>query len=516
MLFNSPVFLFAFLPAVLSAYAVLYRLGGARGVLVFLVLASLFFYGWWNPIYLPLLGGLAVFNFGLARLITAARERACFRRAHALLTLGVVGDLAVLGYFKYADFFISTTDSVFGDWLSFQHIVLPLGISFFTFQKIAYLVDTSRGQVEKHDFLEYCFFVMFFPQLIAGPIVRHDEIFRQVQLRRAFSPHLRHFAVGLTIFLIGLFKKLVADRIAPYATDVFDAAGAGHPLGMLYAWQGAVAYSLQLYFDFSGYSDMAIGLARLFGIRLPINFDSPYQSLNIIEFWQRWHMTLSRFLRDYLYIPLGGNRRGKLRRYRNLMLTMTIGGLWHGAAWTFVIWGFLHGTYLIVNHAWRAVWVPIDRWWSRAVARLVTLLAVVVAFVIFRASDLAVATRIYRAMAGLPEVSAATAPATSIAQLGGVAVNPGALTPGQAIFWGGLALAVLWLVPNTQQLMARFRPAFAYDLASPRRRIPLLAGAAEKLIYWRPSPLGAAFTGVVATLALLSLQHVSEFLYFMF
>jgi alginate O-acetyltransferase complex protein AlgI len=519
MLFNDPVFLFAFLPAVLGIYAVLYRLGGARSVLAFLVLASVFFYGWWNPIYLPLLGGLAVFNFGLARWITMERGRQRLGRVQALLTLGVGGDLLTLGYFKYADFFIGTSNAVFGDWLSFQRVILPLGISFFTFQKIAYLVDSSRGQVEKHDFLEYCFFVMFFPQLIAGPIVRHDEIFTQVQRPRAFSPHLRHFAIGLTILLIGLFKKLVADRIAPYSTDVFSAAAAGHQLGMLYAWQGAAAYSLQLYFDFSGYSDMAIGLARLFGIRLPINFDSPYQSLSIIEFWQRWHMTLSRFLRDYLYIPFGGNRRGKTRRYINLMLTMTIGGLWHGAAWTFVIWGFMHGVYLIVNHAWRAVRVPIDRWWSRAVARLVTLIAVVIAFVIFRAADLAVAMRIYRSMAGLPQAGAeAAAPVTSIARLGGLDVNPGALTPAQAILWAVVALAAIWLVPNTQQIMARFRPAFAYDIASPRRHLPLLACVRRlrSVMYWRPSPLGAAVTGVLAALAFLSLQHVSEFLYFEF
>jgi alginate O-acetyltransferase complex protein AlgI len=520
MLFNSAVFLFFFLPAVLVVYAVLYRFGGARSVLGFLVLASLVFYGWWNPIYLPLLGGLAVFNFGLARWITTERERQRFSLVHALLTLGVVGDLLVLGYFKYADFFIGTADTIFGNWMPLQRIVLPLGISFFTFQKIAYLVDSSRGQVERHDFLEYCFFVMFFPQLIAGPIVRHDEIFTQVQRRQAFSPHLRHLAIGLTIFLIGLFKKFVADRVAPYASDVFEAAAAGHPLGMLYAWQGAVAYSLQLYFDFSGYSDMAIGLARLFGIRLPINFDSPYQSLNIIEFWQRWHMTLSRFLRDYLYIPFGGNRRGTARRYINLMLTMTIGGLWHGAAWTFVIWGFLHGAYLVVNHGWRLVWVSIDRWWSRAVARLVTLIAVIVAFVIFRAPDLAAALRIYAGMAGMPQADIGlAAPATSIARLGGgVAVNPGALTPTQAAIWGALALAALWLLPNTQQIMARFGPAFGYDLATPRLHVPLLAGVrtVDGLIHWRPTALGAAVTGVLAALAFLSLQHVSEFLYFEF
>jgi alginate O-acetyltransferase complex protein AlgI len=227
---------------------------------------------------------------------------------------------------------------------------------------------------------------------------------------------------------------------------------------------------------------------------------------------------LSRFLRDYLYIPLGGNRRGKARRYINLMLTMTIGGLWHGAAWTFVIWGFLHGAYLVVNHAWHYVWTPLDRWWSRTVARLVTLLAVVVAFVIFRAPDLAVALRLYCGMAGVPQTGAVMAPATSIARLGGVAVNPNALDPGQAILWGGLILAVLWFVPNTQQMMARFGPAFAYGLAGLRRDPPLLAriGGFGLLPFWRPTLLGAAVTGLLAALAFLNLQHVSEFLYFEF
>jgi alginate O-acetyltransferase complex protein AlgI len=520
MLFNSPVFLFIFLPSVLCIYVAVYHLFGTRAVLAYLVLASVVFYGWWNPLYLPLLGGLAAFNYTLARVITAERERRRFPRVRLLLTVGVTTDLLVLAYFKYTNFLIGSANAALGDWFSFEQIVLPLGISFFTFQKIAYLVDTSRGQVEKHDFLDYCFFVMFFPQLIAGPIVHHYEIFSQVRRPGTFSLYPRHLAIGLTIFLIGLFKKVLADRVAPYATDVFAAAEAGHPLGVLYAWQGAVAYSLQLYFDFSGYSDMAIGLARLFGVRLPLNFDSPYQSLNIIEFWQRWHMTLSRFLRDYLYIPLGGNRKGKPRRYVNLMLTMTIGGLWHGAAWTFVLWGFLHGAYLCANHAWRVFWVPIDRWWSRAVARSVTLIAVIVAFVIFRAPTLAVAVRIYRGMVGLPQGSLApTGPVTSIARLGGgLGGNPNALAPGQAIEWLAVALAVLWLLPNTQQIMARFRPAFNYDIASPRRRLPLLARVAGlgPWLYWRPAAAGAVVTGVLAALAFLSLQHVSEFLYFEF
>ena len=520
MLFNDPFFLFCFLPAVGCIYAVVGRLGGARTVLSFLVFTSAVFYGWWNPIYLPLLGGLAVFNYGLARRIMTERERQRAPWVRSLLTIGIAGDLLVLAYFKYTDFFIDTANSLIGEPIPLQHIVLPLGISFFTFQKIAYLVDASRGEVEDHDFLEYCFFVMFFPQLIAGPIVHHREIFSQIHRPHAFYRHLGHLSIGLTILMIGLFKKVViADRLAPVVSEVFGAASVGQPLDVLFAWRGAVAYSLQLYFDFSGYSDMAIGAARLFGIRLPVNFNSPYQSTCIIEFWQRWHMTLSRFLRDYLYIPLGGNRKGKRRRYVNLMLTMTIGGLWHGAAWTFVLWGFLHGIYLVTNHIWRLVWVPIDRWWSRAVARLVTLIAVVIAFVVFRAPDLPTAMRMYYGMVGLPQSIAFEPSFTSMqrlaANLGGVA-DPSELA--RTVLWVVLGLAVLWLTPNTQQLMARFGPAFGYGRPNLARQPPVLAriGPLQPLLCWRPTVVGAAIIGILAGLACLTLQRVSEFIYFSF
>ncbi|MEA2780683.1 MAG: alginate O-acetyltransferase complex protein AlgI [Rhodospirillaceae bacterium] len=521
MLFNDPIFLFIFLPATVCAYIVTRQIGGARAVLGLLVLASMLFYAWWNPVYLPLLAGLAVFNFVLARRITTERERGRFRQIGFLLAFGVSTDLLVLAYFKYTDLFINTANSALGIEFPLQHILLPLGISFFTFQKIAYLADASQGEVRRHDFLEYCFFVMFFPQLIAGPIVHHREIFSQIQRVDAFSVQPTHLMVGLTIFLIGLFKKVVvADHLAPVSTEVFNTASTGQPLHFFQAWQGATAYTLQLYFDFSGYSDMAIGAARLFGVRLPINFDSPFQSTSIIEFWQRWHMTLSRFLRDYLYIPLGGNRKGKRRRYINLMLTMAIGGLWHGAAWTFLLWGFLHGSFLIINHAWRAVWVPIDSWWSRGIARLVTLIAVIVAFATFRAPNLEAAVRMYRAMAGLPQslVQPHGRPATSIAQLSanvaGADPGPTTWTPVWVVFW----LAVLWLLPNTQQLMSKFRPAFDYDSASWLRRPPLLYHVKQfrSLLCWRPTALGAALVGLMAGLAYLTLQHVSEFLYYQF
>ncbi len=522
MLFNDPIYLFVFLPATVVAYVAMRRLAGARAVLGLLVLASLVFYGWWNPFYLPLLGGITAVNFGLARAIGKLRRAGRAGRVKLVLTIGVACNLSVLAYFKYTDFLLGTTNALLSSSIPLQHIALPLGISFFTFQKIAYLVDASRGEVSDHDFLEYCFFVMFFPQLIAGPIVHHREIFSQIGRPQAFAVLPGNLMVGLTIFLIGLFKKVVlADNLGPVASGVFGAAAAGEPLHFFLAWQGAIAYTLQLYFDFSGYSDMAIGSARLFGIRLPLNFNSPYQANNIIEFWRRWHMTLSRFLRDYLYFPLGGNRKGKPRRYLNLMLTMTIGGLWHGAAWNFALWGFLHGLYLVVNHVWRAVCPPIDAWWSRGIARLVTLLAVVIAWVPFRAPTLAAAAEMYRGMINLPRpLAQQLGPlAELLARLGvrfeGPPVSGGDL---DLILWLVGWLAVLWLVPNTQQLLARFRPAFNYGPAARRRDMPVLARVKvfRPLLEWRPNIISAMVVGAAAAIACLSLQRVSEFLYFEF
>ncbi len=498
MLFNSPIFLFAFLPLTAIACYLIRARAGREAALGFLVLASLFFYGWWNPIYLPLLIGLAVFNFLLARLILNERIKPGGGHKNLLVTFGVTVDLAALAYFKYTDFFIRTVNETAGtDW-PLQHIILPLAISFFTFQKIAYLVDAGRGHVEPHSFLEYCFFVMFFPQLIAGPIVHHHEIFSQTKRERSFRFDRMNLAIGLTIFFIGLFKKVVlADNLAPLASSVFADAGSGKEILFLRAWEGMLAYTFQLYFDFSGYSDMAIGASRIFGIKLPLNFHSPYQATSITDFWRRWHMTLSRFLRDYLYIALGGNRRGKTRRYVNLFLTMAIGGLWHGAAWTFVFWGALHGAMLILNHGWRAIWTrPINRWWSRGIARAITFLCVALAWVFFRATDVDAAFAIYRGLvAWTPDIS------------------PVALT--RDLLWLAFWMGVVWFWPNTQQWMARVRPAFNYS-SRDLRKDPILVSSLRHLALWRPGLGFAAAVGAGAAASLLSLQRVSEFLYFQF
>src|SRR5256714_7789326 len=403
MLFNSPVFLFLFLPATVAAYIAVRQLLGPRAVLALLLVASIFFYGWWNPVYVPLLLGLALFNFLVARGITAYRAMGRSDWVSILLTVGCVVDLMVLGYFKFTDFFIETANTLFQADFMLQHILLPLGISFFTFQKIAYLVDASRGEVAEHDLLEYCFFVMFFPQLLAGPITHHSEIFSQVKDPWAFAVKPSNFMLGVTIFVIGLFKKVVlADNFAPLVSPAYDAAAAGQPLDFFLAWQGAIAFKFQLYFDFSGYSEMALGAARLFGVQLPLNFNSPYRALNVVDFWRRWHMTLSRFLRDYIYIPLGGNRRGTGRLYFNLMVTMALSGLWHGAAWHFVLWGSLQGGAMVMNHAWRSVWRPINSWWSNTVARFVTFFGLTMLLVTHRAPSMDIALRVFGGMFNLP------------------------------------------------------------------------------------------------------------------
>ena len=346
MLFNSFVFIFAFLPAVLIGFHLLARKGRYDEALAWLVLASLFFYGWWKPPYLALLIGSVCFNYCLG----AALER---RHSKPVLIAGIIGNLGSIGYFKYYNFFVGNLSGIWGvDW-QFEEIILPLGISFFTFQQITFLVDAYRGSAKSCGFLRYCLFVTFFPQLVAGPIVHHKEILPQFAEGRALKITAYNLYVGITLFVIGLFKKVVlADNIAPYADGVFRAAEDGVALTFFESWAGSLAYTFQLYFDFSGYSDMAIGLGRMFGFGLPINFFSPYKARNIIEFWRRWHITLSRFLREYLYIPLGGNRKGHYRHYANLMITMFLGGLWHGAGWTFIIWGGLHGLFLCINHSW--------------------------------------------------------------------------------------------------------------------------------------------------------------------
>jgi alginate O-acetyltransferase complex protein AlgI len=389
MLFSSDVFLLVFLPITLGLY---YALAGRRKARIgLLIAASLVYYGYWDLRFIPLLVGLALANWLLARVFAAGWGR-------FWLDLGIVLNLGTLGLFKYANFFLENLYALAGRTAPELDIILPLGISFFVFQKISYLVDLRRGDRHVYPLADYCLFVFFFPQLIAGPIVRHNEIIPQFEASPRRPEMWENLARGAMLFILGLMKKVaIADTLAPNVDMLFGKAVAGASLNVAEGWAAAVCFALQIYFDFSGYSDMAIGLGRMFGFRLPFNFDAPYRAASIREFWRRWHMTLSRFLRDYIYIPLGGNRRGAARQAVNVVLTMLLGGLWHGASWTFVAWGGLHGAALAVNGAWARG----ERRLPWAAGWLLTMLFVLVGWVLFRAADFGTAWHILGAMAGL-------------------------------------------------------------------------------------------------------------------
>jgi len=345
-------------------------------------------------------------NFAMGNALHRRRNRGSAHHSHStrrrVLAGGIVFNLALLGCFKYADFVLGNLNFALGSSIHLLDLALPLGISFFTFQQIAYLVDCYKEETKEYDFLNYCLFISFFPQLIAGPIVHHREIMPQFMKIRAKVLNWSNISTGIFIFCVGLFKKIVvADTFAVWANAGFDSP---HPMGLLVAWGTSLSYTFQLYYDFSGYSDMAIGAALLFNIKLPINFNSPYKAKNIREFWQRWHITLSNFLRDYIYIPLGGNRAGKYRTYLNLFITFLLGGLWHGAGWTFVVWGGLHGAALVAHRLWsraglRMPW-PVG-WFS-------TFMFVNFAWVFFRASSFEGALRVLEGMVGINGIETST------------------------------------------------------------------------------------------------------------
>ena len=364
---------------------------GAKGFLVF---ASLFFYSWWNITYLPIILSSLLFNYVIGNSLNENFKKVQIHKK-LLLTFGIVANIALLSYFKYTDFFLENFNLAFNGSISLLHLALPLAISFFTFQQIAYLVDSYRGETAEYDFLNYALFVTFFPQLIAGPIVHHSEMMPQFASRWNLVKNYKNIAMGLFIFSMGLFKKVViADSFAVWATAGFDTATT---LTLFEAWATSLSYTFQLYFDFSGYTDMAIGAALLFNIKLPINFNSPYKALSIQDFWRRWHITLSRFLKDYIYIPLGGNRKGEFRTYTNLMATFIIGGIWHGAGWTFVFWGLLHGLALVVHRAWDKLGFKLWTW----LAWFITFNFINIAWVFFRAREWDDAIKVLGSMFGL-------------------------------------------------------------------------------------------------------------------
>lgn len=502
MLFHSVEFLFVFLPITWIGFLLLVRAGRYRGVLAWLTFASLVFYSWWNPAYLALIVGSILINFFLGRVIGGSAPR---NLRGAALIVGLLANIGALAYFKYANFFVDNINLIFQAGFNLERVILPLAISFFTFQQIAYLVDVWRGGSPRYSFVEYSFFVAFFPQLIAGPIVHHQEVLPQLAKERWKPVRMLNLQVGFTIFIIGLFKKMVlADGCAEFASPIFNASADGIIFSPTDAWVGVVAYSLQLYFDFSGYSDMAIGLARCFGIVLPLNFDAPYKATNIIAFWRKWHITLSRFLRDYVYIPLGGSRKGITLRYSNLMITMLIGGLWHGAGWTFVIWGGLHGFYLVVNHLFNGLryFQFAAGSWTHRIASIagwaITMLAVMIGWVFFRAQDLSSALQMIQSMFALGMEATANRPPALNALLGGY----------EKFVWLGLVAAIAIFAPSTQQYLRRYRPAFGSTRGILRSR----------WFAWRPVAIHGIAVGCITFFVFRRYFQLapSEFLYFNF
>jgi len=392
MLFNSFAYLFLFLPIVLCGYYILNRCSRVLAARCWLVGASLFFYSYWNPIYLPLFLGSITVNYIVG--VSLGQNSADLTKRKVLLTCGVFFNLSVLGFFKYTDFLIANVNRLFGADFNALHWVLPLAISFFTFQQIAYLTDSYHHQGNESDFLNYALFVSFFPQLIAGPIVHHREMTPQFKRLLNGRVNWENLSRGFYLFCMGLFKKtVIADSLSVWANYGFS-----HPLTLNFAeaWMTSLSYTLQLYFDFSGYTDMAVGSALMLNIALPINFDSPYKALNIRDFWRRWHITLSRFLRQYLYIPLGGNRKSEFYTHRNLLITFLLGGIWHGAGWTFVLWGALHGIGTLIHRLWQKL--PFNT--PPIIAWLMTFNFVNACWVVFRAANLTDAYHILRAMIG--------------------------------------------------------------------------------------------------------------------
>lgn len=528
MLFNSSEFIFIFLPFSL----LIYYLAGARrlGLAVWwLVVASLAFYAWWDPSNLLILGASLLGNYAISHLIARQEGQ---RARRAALAFGVAANLALLGYYKYANFLLGNLGALAGEDWTLGGIVLPLGISFFTFTQMGYLVDIHRRETAPSRFADYALFVSYYPHLISGPLLHHREMIPQFEALPARRVDWSAVAAGATIFVIGLFKKaVIADNVALHAALPFDLAGEGVGLPMLETVTGVLAYTFQLYFDFSAYSDMAIGISLMFGIALPINFDSPYKSANIAEFWRRWHMTLGRFLTQYLYIPLGGNRVSRPRWYLNLMTVMVLSGLWHGAGWTFVVWGALHGLYLVAYQLWSGVRTarlgtgaddrdraeaanPRSRT-GHAGAVALTFLGVVVAWIFFRAASLPEAMTVLEGFAGfnglvLPEEwQGRLGPVAGMLSLAGVEF--GHLHPSfslDGVAWVALLLPAVMFLPNSQQIVG-----YAGTVL---QRPPAPLGSFFARLRWRPG-LGWAVAGAGMTgLALFLSQRASEFLYFQF
>jgi alginate O-acetyltransferase complex protein AlgI len=521
MLFNSYEFVFAFLPVAVAVFFVLGRVSRAWA-LRWVIAASLLFYGLWRPLNVLIIAPSVLINFVLARLLQRLGKQGNRRAAQAVLLVGIAFNVAFLGYFKYSNFLVGAVNDVFGTQMFLARIILPLGISFITFQKIAFLIDVQAGRIESFTLQDYCLFVLFFPQLIAGPIVHYREMMPQFH-RASCRFDKDNVAVGLTLFAFGLCKKVfLADNVALIVTPIYQQAGAGGHIALLPAWIAAVGFTLQLYFDFSGYTDMALGIARLFGIRLPPNFNSPLRASSVIDFWLRWHMTLTRFLTAYIYNPLTlwlTRRRaarglpGFAGRNRTpgtfiellmfpILLTMFVSGMWHGAGYTFIVWGVLHGLFLTVNHAWRLLgpklWRDKSRYerFMQPAGFVITFVCVAASMVIFRAANMKTAADLFQGMLGLHGV--------------GLSVLTGGAGLKTTVVWIAAAALVALAGPNTLQILSRYEPALGWKPG------PAGSETAETRIQWGPSLAWAAAMSIIVAIGMFYLGGQSEFLYWQF
>jgi len=494
MLFNSFQFVFIFFPVVFLGFYVFGRINQSLAIL-WLCGASLYFFGQWNAQYLWLLSASIITNYVFGYTISHSNKLL----SKYILIAALCSNLLILGYYKYSGFLADTLHKATGMNLSFGQIILPLGISFFTFTQIAFLVDSYQRKAKEYNFSHYILFVTYFPHLIAGPILHHSQMMPQFRLNSTYRINWDNITRGLMMFIIGFGKKmLLADSFSGYVRPIFDLSDQGSTPLFFESWMAILAYGLQLYFDFSGYCDMAIGISLCFNIRLPVNFNSPYKSLSIIDFWRRWHITLSTFLRDYLYIPLGGNRHGENRRYLNVFITMLLGGLWHGAGWTFVIWGGLHGLYLAINHSYRD-FAKLKGWnieklgfTGSLFSGLVTLLAVTFAWVFFRSPDLHTAGRLLYGMSG-----------------GNIFYSLHHPPHFQQYLFILLGLGIVWLLPNSQHWMG-LQVSSDSDSTSSKNIVNLKWNTCK---WWN-----WAVPGVVLAICILALTNgkPSEFLYFQF
>ncbi len=506
MIFNSFEFLLLFFPAAYLGFLIIHRVGGWRAVYPYLAAVSLAFYAHWSVLLVGVLATSVVFNYSIANALIELREKRLL--AKTMLLTAVVANVGALGYFKYTNFFIDTVNSVAGTGINHFDLILPVGISFYTFIQIGFLIEAYNGSAERPTFDRYALFATFFPCVTAGPLVLQSEMFGQMGDRddRAFSSW--RVMVGITIFCMGLFKKVVfADTIAPYADQVFVGVAAGGGVDFLTAWVGSLSYTLQLYFDFSGYSDMAVGLGYLFGIKLPLNFNSPLKATSISDFWRRWHITMTRFFTNFVFTPVAmkntrkalANGHGPIRRYLvaaawPVTLTFLVAGIWHGAGWMMVIYGLVHGLALAVNRGWMEFEMPTL---PPVVAWMLTMSVVVSALVIFRAPDLATAGQILSSMWGV-----------SLFYGGAGAVNLVHLDFAWALPLILLLGTIVLVLPNSQEIL---RSYWVSSDPQPSEEPTFL-----RRLLWTATPNWASVTAVVLVIAVASIKGYSTFLYYQF